>query len=257
MRAFGILLRKEFAESWRTRRAPVVLGLFFVMGMLAPLLARFTPDIVAASGGPNLAAALPTPTAGDAVDQFLKTVGQFGAFVAILLAMGSVASDRERGTAALVLTKPVGRGVYLAAKLVTLAALLGAASAVAGITAATYTAVLFEPLPLPGFAGAVALVWVGLLVPAAITFLGSVLGRSPAAAAGLGFAWVVLGGVSAALPVIGPDMPGSLTGQARALALGVGAGPSAASVAAPLLVSIVVLGASVAIAWRTVARQEL
>jgi ABC-2 type transport system permease protein len=171
--------------------------------------------------------------------------------------MGSVAGDRERGTAALVLTKPVGRVAYLVAKLVALAALLGGSVAISGVAAATYTAVLFKPLPLLGFAGAVALVWAGLLVPAAITFLGSVVGRSPAAAAGLGFAWVVLGGIAGALPTIGPDMPASLTGQARALALGVGPGPTAGPLAAPLLGTVLILSVAVVITWRAFARQEL
>ncbi len=256
MRTFGILFRKEVAEAWRTKRAPVVLALFALMGMLAPLLARFTPDIVAASAGAHLAAAMPTPTAADAVDQFLKTTGQFGAFVAILMAMGSVAGDRERGTAALVLTKPVGRGAFLAAKLVALAATLGVAVVLAGVATAVYTAVLFTPLPVPGFAAAVALVWLGLLVPTAITFLGSVLGRSPAAAAGLGFAWVVASGIAAALPAIGPVTPGALGGHARALALGV-TGSAAGSTGTTVLLSILILCASVVITWRAFARQEL
>ncbi len=257
MRTFGILFRKEVAEAWRTKRAPVILGLFALMGMLAPLLARFTPDIVAASAGAHLAAAMPTPTAADAVDQFLKTTGQFGAFVAILMAMGSVAGDRERGTAALVLTKSVGRGTFLAAKLVALAATLGIAVALAGVATAVYTAVLFTPLPVPGFAAAVTLVWLGLLVPTAITFLGSVLGRSPAVAAALGFAWVVAGGIAAALPGIGPVMPAALGGQARALALGAAGGSAAGSPGTAILLSILILCASVAIAWRVFARQEL
>lgn len=257
MNAFTILLRKEFLEAWRTRRAPVVLALFAVMGMLAPLIARFTPELVAASGGAGLATALPTPTAADAVDQFLKMAGQIGAFMAVLLAMGTVAGDRERGTAALVLTKPVGRGAYLWAKLLTLAGILGGGVAAAGVAAAIYTAVLFQPLPLPGLAEAFALVWVGLLVPTAITFLGSVVGRSPAVAAGLGFAWIVLGSVVAALPVIGADMPAALTGQARALALGVGPAPSGSELGGPLLASLLILGASAAIASRAFAHQEL
>jgi ABC-2 type transport system permease protein len=257
MQGLRILLRKELAEGWRTKRTPVVVGLFVIMGMLAPLLARFTPAIVAASAGTHLADALPTPTAADAVDQFLKTTGQLGAFVAILLAMGSVAGDRERGTAALVLTKPVSRAAYLVAKLIALGALLGVATLAAGAATAAYTAVLFAPLSLPGFAAAVALVWIGLLVPAAITFLGSVLVRSPVAAAGLGFAWVIVGGVAAALPTIGADMPAALTGEARQLALGLGIGPSASAIGAPVFVTVLILGASVTIAWRAFSRQEL
>ena len=254
MHGFSILLRKELAEGWRTRRTPVVLALFFVLGMAAPLLARFTPDIVAASGGAGMAAAIPTPTAADAVDQFLKLTGQLGALVAILLAMGAVAADRERGTAALVLTKPVGRGAYLASKLLALAVVLLTAALAAGIATAVYTAVLFRPLPSAGIAAATVLTWVGLLVPAAVTFVGSVVGRSPAVAAGLGFAWVVLGGVLAALPSVGGAMPAALTGQARAFALGTG---SAGSLGAPLLLSLAILGAAAFVAWQAFSRQEL
>lgn len=257
MRTLGILVRKEIAESMRTKRAPVLFGLFFVMGMLAPLLARLTPQIVAASGGADLAAALPTPTSADAVDQFLKITGQLGAFVAILVAMGAVAGDRERGTTVLVLTKPVERGTYLGAKLLALIGVLGAAVAFAAVAAAVYTFVLFRPLPLPGFAGAAVLVWVGLLVPAAITFLGSVVGRSPAVAAGFGFAWIVLGSAAGALPVVGADMPAALTGQARNLALGTDPVALGGALARPLLVSLFILAGSTAIAWRAFARQEL
>lgn len=256
MHGFTVLLRKELAEGWRTRRTPVVLALFLVMGMAAPLLARFTPDIVAASGGAGLAAAIPTPTTADAVDQFSRLTGQLGAFVAILLAMGAVAADRERGTAALVLTKPVRRGAYLASKMTAVAATLLAASVVAGAAAAVYTAVLFEPLSLGGTTLAVGLTWIALLVPAAVTFLGSVVVRSPAAAAGLGFAWVVSGGVLAALPSVAADTPAALGAQARILALGVG-GTGAGSLATPLLVSLAVIAGAALIAWQAFARQEL
>jgi ABC-2 type transport system permease protein len=257
MRTLRILLTKEIAESWRTRQAPVLLGMFFVMGMLAPLLARLTPEIVAASAGAGLAAALPAPTSADAVDQFLKITGQIGAFVAVLATMGAVAGDRERGTIALVLTKPVERGAYLAAKILALIGILGAAVAVAGVAAAVYTSVLFRPLPLPGFAGAVVLVWIGLLVPTAITFLGSVVGRSPAIAGGFGFAWIVLGSAAGALPAVGADMPAALPGQARNLALGTDPVALGGALARPLLVSVLILAVSTAIAWRAFARQEL
>ena len=54
----------------------------------------------------------------DAADQFLKNLGQAGILTAILLAMGSVANEKERGTAALILSKPASRGAFLGAKLV-------------------------------------------------------------------------------------------------------------------------------------------
>jgi len=42
--------------------------------------------------------------------QIVRQVSQFGMLIAFLLAMGSVAGEKERGTAPFVLTKPVSRG---------------------------------------------------------------------------------------------------------------------------------------------------
>ena len=52
--------------------------------------------------------------------------------------MGSVASEKERGTAALLLTKPVGRGAFLVAKIVAISATLGISTAIAGAGAWFY-----------------------------------------------------------------------------------------------------------------------
>ena len=117
MNGFRVLLRKELAEAWQTRRLPVVAGLFAVIGMLSPLTARYLPEILQAALGDQLPVALPTPTAVDAVEQLQKNLAQLGALAAIALAMGSVSGELDRGTAALVLAQPVTRPAFLAAKL--------------------------------------------------------------------------------------------------------------------------------------------
>ena len=93
MTGFAPLLRKELLEQWRTTRLPVVATVFLLVGLSSPLLARFTPEIIKAVGGDQFQIVLPTPTAADAYDQLAKNLGQFGALIAILLAMGSVATD--------------------------------------------------------------------------------------------------------------------------------------------------------------------
>jgi len=116
---FGVLIRKELLETVRTFRLPIVVGLFAVVGIGSPLLARFTPEIVEALAG-DMGIPVPTPTVEAAIDQLLKNLAQFGGLTAILLAMGSVAAEKERGTAALLLTKPVGRAAFLGAKVAAL-----------------------------------------------------------------------------------------------------------------------------------------
>jgi len=129
MAGFGPLLRKELLEQWRTLRLPVVATVFLLVGLSSPLLARFTPEILKAVAGDQIPFVLPPPTAADAVDQLAKNLGQFGGLISVLLAMGAVATEKERGTAALILSKPVGRGGFLVAKLVAIGLTLGVATA--------------------------------------------------------------------------------------------------------------------------------
>jgi ABC-2 type transport system permease protein len=253
MTGFRPLLRKELLEQWRTTRLPLVATVFLLVGLSSPLLARFTPEILKAVGGSQFAIVLPTPTAADAYDQLAKNVGQFGALIAVLLAMGSVATEKERGTAAFILVKPVSRGAFLVAKLVAIAATLAISTAIAGAGAWFYTLVLFEPLPLAGFIGAMALQWLALVAYAAITFLGSTLTRSALAAAGLGVAAFIVLGILSIVPTIGTYLPTGLGAPARALALGQAnvdvLGPASASIGLVLLL--------VAAAWVAFRRQEL
>ena len=255
MSGFGLLLRKELLEQTRTMRLYVVAIVFALFAIISPLTAKYLPDIVKALAGSQLSLVglIPTPTTADAVDQFLKNLTQFGALAAILLAMGTVATEKERGTAAFVLTKPVSRAAFLAAKLVAIAANLLVATAVAGILGYYYTAVLFESLPVDGYAAMCVLLWLSLVVYAALTFLGSTLTSSATAGAGIGIVFLVVTGIISALPTVGQYMPESLALPARALALGLPSG----DVAAPVVVNVAIVLAAALLAWLSFRRQEL
>ena len=253
MSGLAPLLRKELLEQWRTMRLPIVAAVFLLVGLASPLLARFTPEILKAVGGDQFSIVLPTPTAADAWAQLAKNLGQFGALVAVLLAMGSVATEKERGTAALILTKPASRDAFLLAKMVVIATTLGISTAIAGAGAWLYTLVLFEPLPVAGFVAAMLLQWLALVAYAAVTFLGSTLTRSALAAAGLGVAAFIVLGILGIIPAIGPYLPTGLGDPARALALGL-PGVDALGPAVASIVLVAALFAAAALAFR---RQEL
>jgi ABC-2 type transport system permease protein len=253
MSAFATLLHKELDESRRTLRLPVVLGAFLFLGILAPLMAFLTPNLLESTGNAALAAALPRPTITDAIDTFVKNINQIGSFIAILLAMGLVANDRERGTAAFVLTKPVSRGAYLAARFVPLALLLGVGVAIATVVTYVYGSILFTTPPGGDLAAASLLLWLSLLVPAAITFLASTVGRSAMVAAMAGFGWWVVSSLVGALPGIGGNLPGGLTAVARNVALG---GTSEA-VLLPAVTSLAVVLLALGAAWTAFRTQEL
>ncbi len=253
MHGFGLLLRKELTEMVRTRRLPVVLIVFTLLGLVSPVVARYIKEIVSAAGGTGLEAAIPEPVAGDAVRQLTRNLGQFGTFIAILIAMGSVAGEKERGTAVFLLTKPIGRDAFLAAKVVALGLLLALATALAGVACWFYTAVLFEPLPLAGFVAAMAMLWLSLAAFAAITFAASVLAPSALVAGGIGVAALLLGGFLSVITSIAPYLPTGLWGLADELAIGNLPDP----LIGPLVVNAAIIGLALALAWWSFRRQEL
>ena len=253
MIGLGPLLRKELMEAWRTRRVLVVAIVFTAFGIASPLLARYTPELVKALAGKQFQIVLPPPTVGDAADQFLKNVGQAGILTAVLLAMGSVAVEKERGTAALLLSKPASRGAYLLAKMLAITATLGIGLVLAAAGGYAYTAFLFEALPPLGWASMTGLLLLMLVVYAALTFLGSVVTRSSVAAAAIGVGGLLVATLVSALPTIGAYAPGGLSVPARALALGTDAG----SLIGPLLVNLAVVAALFGVSWLVFRRQEL
>jgi ABC-2 type transport system permease protein len=249
---FAVLLRKEVTEQWRTSRLPVMAVIFLVIGLGSPLVAEYTPEIVRAAAGP-VTIPIPTPTLADAISQLTKNLVQFGAIAAVLLAMGSVASEKESGTAAFVLTKPATRLAFLTAKFSGLVTTLAAAVVASGAGAYLYTAVLFSTPSAPGFGAACLVLLLSLLVVAAVTFLGSTLVRSSIPAAGIGLAAIVVGATVASIPHAGRFSPFGLGTFANEL----GAGRTPADWGWPIVANVAIVVAALAASWLAFRRQEL
>jgi ABC-2 type transport system permease protein len=255
MSGFGVLLRKELQEAWRTRRLQLVALLFIVVGIVSPLTARYLAEILDLAVGDTMPIPIPEPTAAMAVEQLQKNLGQLGALAAIALAMGSVSGELDRGTAALVLAQPVTRRAFLAAKLSSIAAVLLVATMAAVLTAWVYTTVLFEPLPIGGWLAMGILSWLALLAWASITFLASAATGSTTAAAAIGFSALIVTSLLAVVPALDRVLPTGLAQPAMQLALGVpvDTGRLATSVAGTI-VMIALAAAGALLAFR---RREL
>ncbi len=253
MTGLRVVLHKELLEQVRTMRMLAVGGLFVVMGLLSPVLAKYTPEMLASLAPAGMTITIPTPTIADAIGQLVKNLSQFGALAAILIAMGSVAAEKERGTAAMVLSKPVGRGAFLTAKLVAIGATLGIATAAGCAAAFVYTAMLFETPAIGGFVAMCVLLWLSLMVYAGLTFLGSTLAKSILPAAALGIIFLAILGALAILPTVGAFTPAGLTTIAEELAVGEPAEHLVGSVA----VNSALVCGSLALAWVSLRRQEL
>lgn len=254
MSGFTPLLGKELLEQWRTKRLLVVAVVFVTLGIGSPFLARYTAELIQAVGGVPFEIDFPEPTTADAVLQFLKNLGQAGILTAILLAMGSVASEKERGTAALILSKPASRAAYLGAKLAAIGLTLAIGVLLAAGAGYAYTSLLFEPPGIGGWLGMSGLLLLSLLAYAALTFLGSTLTRSAVAAAAIGIGGMIVLAMVAAVPNVAPYLPSGISGgPAAAVALGTDPGP----LLGPVLANVALVGALALLSWVVFRRQEL
>ncbi|MBK7918241.1 MAG: YhfC family intramembrane metalloprotease [Chloroflexi bacterium] len=246
-RAFLTATRKELLQQWRTRRVLVIWAVFLLFGLMSPLLAKFTPQMLTmVEGAEQFANLIPQPTINDAMTQYIKNITQFGFIIAILVGMGAVAGEKERGTAALILSKPMPRWAFLLSKFVAQAMLYAVAFLLAALATYYYTLVLFGPMDFVAFLLGSGLLWVWLLCYTAVTLLGSAIGDSVGAGAGLGLLGAVLLLLLGALPVIGPLAPSGLVAWASQMGLGA-ATPNAGALAASVILIVMLLITSLAV----------
>jgi ABC-2 type transport system permease protein len=252
---FLVALRKELTEQWRSYRVLVVaVALLAFGGFLAPLTAKYTPELLRtlAPNGDEIAKLMPAPTAAVAVEEYIGNISQFGVLIAVLVAMGAVAQEKDKGTAALMLVKPLPRGAFLIAKFVAFGVTFALSILIAALAAYYYTAVLFEALDISSWLALNALLLLFLLVWVALTLFCSTLTNSQVVAGGLSFGLLILLTVLGSLPTIGDYLPGQLVSWAGGLMSGTG-GTSWVAVWGSLGLILVFLSG----AWAVFERQEL
>lgn len=247
LRLFGAALQKELLQQWRTRRALVVLVVFIIFGLGSPLLAKFTPQMLTMiEGAEQFADLIPEPTTADSMTQYIKNITQFGFMIAILLGMGAVASEKERGQAALILSKPLPRWAFLLSKFMAQALIYAIAFLLAALGAYYYTLVLFEPFQFWPFLAGSGLLLLWLLTFTAVTLLASTLSRSSGAGAGVALLGAVVLLLAGSIPQIAPFAPGALVGWASQLGLATAVPAQGGALAANAVLIILLLVSSIA-----------
>jgi ABC-2 type transport system permease protein len=191
MTGLPAFLRKEFTEIGRTWRLWVIPGMMVFFGVTSPIIAALTPALVQSmtASQPGVVIQLPRPTALDAYAQFVKNLTQFVLIAVVITGAGAVSGERAAGTAILALTKPLSRGAFVVAKILSQVALLVAATALGTAACVGMTAVVFDGPHHARLVTAVALwlLYASLLVVVMTLFSAAFRSRGAAAGAGLGF----------------------------------------------------------------------
>lgn len=120
MKNLYFFTRKELVESWRTSRLLILIVIFLILGLMNPLLAKLTPEIIKMTIGKAMVDEIPKPTSIDSWTQFFKNLTQIGLIVLALMFSGMVNNEVNKGTLINLVTKGLRRWVIIVGKMISL-----------------------------------------------------------------------------------------------------------------------------------------
>lgn len=171
-------LHKEHLEALRKKRLLILLILFIAAGMMSPLFAKLTPEIMktALPDGTNLT--MPAPTSVDAWQQFFKNVSQFGLLALVLLYGDTLAGEVERGTLLPLLPQGLRRKSLVWGKACYLGLIWSVGYWLSFCISLGYTGYFFEDTASRHLLAAVVPLWLYGLLLCALLILTSALANS-------------------------------------------------------------------------------
>ncbi|WP_208560351.1 ABC transporter permease [Marinilactibacillus kalidii] len=174
MKDVTIFLKKEGLEVWRTKRLILILTVFVLFGLISPLIAILTPEILS-SFGSELNITLPEPTSLDSWMQFYKNLTQIGIYILAVFFCGSVNGEIRKGSLVNLVTKGLNRSAIISSKFIMMMILSLSAILLSFFITAIYTAVYFPDNDSPHIVAGLIPFLVFVVFFSAIILLGSTL----------------------------------------------------------------------------------
>ena len=116
MRYYTTFFKKEFMESIRVYRLFILVIVFFIFGVMSPVIAKLTPELLSSLAS-EFKITVPEPTAIDSWVQFFTNVTQLGLITLAIIFSGTVSSELSKGTLVILLTKGMPRSAVILSKL--------------------------------------------------------------------------------------------------------------------------------------------
>lgn len=123
MTSYIAFTKKEFLEMTRTYKLFIMITVFLLFGMMSPLTAKLTPELLRAFADSGITITISEPTAMDSWMQFFKNVSQLGLVILIIVFGGSLPAEFSKGTLIILLTKGLPRKNVILAKFTAMAAI--------------------------------------------------------------------------------------------------------------------------------------
>lgn len=219
----GALYRLEVTRLVRSRTLLLLVVLCGGFGVVGPLLAHFTKDLVEMAG-PEIGIELPDPTAADALVSYLELVAPLGVLAVVLIAASALSVDSSTGRSTFYRSR-----VRSAAQLILPRFALSTFAAFAGfltgaLVAWGMTSLLYGPLSLVSTLLSAVLTGLYLAFAVAVVALVSTVARGVLPTVGISLGVLVAVLLVGQLPFLATWVPSNLL-QAQ-IALSEGAPPA-------------------------------
>lgn len=170
--------KKELFEGWRTSRMLILMIIFLILGIMNPLLAKLTPEIIKLTIGDALAMKVPLPTSLDSWTQFYKNLTQIGLIVIVLMFSGIVSNEVSKGTLINLVTKGLRRWVIIVGKMISLVFQWSSCLFLSYLVTWGYTVYYFPDHKSPYLFQAVFPLWIFGLLLIGLIILSSTIARN-------------------------------------------------------------------------------
>lgn len=172
-------LKKELLEHIRTYKLFIMLLVFFIMGILNPLTAKITPDLLKTLMPEGMSITLAEPSAFDSWTQFFKNVTQMGLIVMVIVFSGILGTELSKGTLINVLTKGLSRGAVILSKYTCMVLIWTMSIIITFLVTWGYTVYLFPSGEVVNLLFSVFCLWVfGLFLLALLMFSATLSGSN-------------------------------------------------------------------------------
>lgn len=144
MKHFKVFLKKEIIENFRNYKIIIMLTVFLFIGIISPILAKYTPEIIKSAQMPGSEIKIPTPTSTDSWIQFYKNSLQMGVILTIAIFIGTMSKEYQNKTIINLVTKGVSRKSILLSKFVSMVAIYTISYLVSILGTIIYTSIYFN-----------------------------------------------------------------------------------------------------------------
>ena len=144
MRTLQTLIKKDFIESFATKKVLIMWIACLGIGLMSPVFAKLTPEVLALYAPEGIDFSVATPTSKDAWYQFFKDGPVLCVLISALCFSNSIPKEIESGSIINILTKGVSRTKFFSSKLVTAFILWIVGFTLCVLSCHFYTKILFN-----------------------------------------------------------------------------------------------------------------